>query len=146
MIGHILYAESFPTAKSSDFEMIEWMYTPYVLSVGIQSNSKTEVDDHTKETKFYSIYNPAVSDTASHTSADDSSDDAQKIDLCHNPPPYSVARVEFPSDIFLTPDWERMVNERNYLTFNVLSNSKDGPVMAKTGLSWGNVWTGLFPP
>jgi len=143
--GHILYAEYSSTAKQSDFDMIEWMYSPYVLAAGIQSNSDTEVDDHTKEARFYSIYSPAASRTAGHPWAADSDEDTQNIDLCHCQPPYSVARVQFSSDIFLAPDYKRMVTERDYITFKPLSDSRDVPEMVETVLSRGSVRTGLFP-
>ena len=82
-------------------DVAEWTDVPFILALGIRDDRRT---DHRKDGKeqFYFIRNPTYKSDISHAPIEDSDDDALDIIFCHDPPPYTVARVKRLPKPFLT--------------------------------------------
>lgn len=122
-----------------------WMNTPFILAIGIREDGRTERREDGKE-QFYFIYKPNFESEIGHTPIEDSDDDAQDIIFCHNPPPYTVARVKKRLEEFLNPRMSFLRSTKN-ISLEPLSHST--PEIVETSTSKRKdgryVRFGLFP-
>jgi hypothetical protein len=111
--GAILYEKTFHIVFEDDKADIDWKETAYTLALEIDNRGRT-----TEE--LYLVYN-ADHDTKNSTltnAPDDNEnqDEDAHISLCSMPPPFTIAKVEFPfSSLFRREiNMELKLNELSY--------------------------------
>ena len=90
------------SGSASQMDEIEWTDIPYILTLGVQSNGKTELGNDGKE-QYYFIHKSTDDSDVSHTPNENLDDYAQNIFFCRHPPPYTVALVKKQPNGFLVP-------------------------------------------